>query len=205
MNKIKRVSLFLVLIVLLTSLQGCSVPVNHYSQNYLHSGFCYYATVEYDTHVDYGEVISFNICIGQTLWKGGDFLIDTNCFAEDDATIYIKDSDYYEIVGQSAYVLNDFSEKKYLVDSEDYKKKDAYLLSLDFSIKITEPTYDLETLYVDIDYFIEEYQENEFGEVEYFDVSKSLQFPVLKYLSDDDGVTVYYYTRTFGYRKFQSI
>ena len=62
MNKIKRVSLFLVLIVLLTSLQGCSVPVNHYSQNYLHSGFCYYATVEYDTHVDYGEVISFNIC-----------------------------------------------------------------------------------------------------------------------------------------------
>ena len=204
MNKIKRVSLFLVLIVLLTSLQGCSVPVNHCSQNYAASGFSYYTTVEYDNQVEYGEVISFNICIAQTLWNGG-CLISGGGVAKDDATIYIKDSNYYEVVGQSAYVLNDFSEKKYLVNSDDYKKKDAYLLSLDFSIKITEPTYDLETLYVDIDYFIEEYQENEFGEVEYFDISKNVQLPILQYISDDDGVTVYYYIGKFGYRKFQSI
>lgn len=202
MKSTKRLALFLVFVVLLTSLQSCSMPVKHYSQSNAYNGFAYCTTVEYDNHVEYGEVINFNICIAKTYWPG--------CFSgpgpvQDDATISIKDGDFYEVVGQSEYTYTDFS-KGYSIGYDRSHKKDAYKISLDFSIKITEPSYNLETLYVDLDYYIFSFEKSEAndGSGEYIDKPSNVQFPVIKYISDDNGVTVYYYTGLFGYRNIKS-
>jgi hypothetical protein len=129
------------------------------------------------------------------IYRGG---LEAIPFSKDmSATIKIKDGEHYEVVGQNEYIIDDFGDKYFIFEDETHKE-DEYDINLDFQVKITGPNYNLETLFVTVEY--------------YFSLSTDgvprnelmiKDIPVFEYISDD-GVIVYYFTGVSGYRKIKS-
>ena len=192
----KRLALFLIFVLLLASLQSCSMPIKHYiASNKKDLAHC--ITVNYDKHVEYDEVISFTVRIAK-MYTGGGFLEKNPISKEMRATVKIKDGEHYEVVGQNEYIIDDFGDKYYILP-EEKRKIDEYDISLDFQVKITSPNYNLETLFVTVDYY-----HSVFNGIDYKHNLVTADIPVFKYISDDDGVIVHYFTGRTGYREIKS-
>ena len=196
MKSTKKLALFLIFVLLLTSLQSCSMTIKHYNaSNSRDLAHC--ITVNYDKHVEYDEVISFTMRIAKIYT--GEGLGESNPISKEmSATIKIKDGEHYEVVGQDQYVIDDFGDKYYILPEEN-RKEDEYDINLNFQVKITDPNYILETLFVTVEYYY-----SVFDGVSYKHNLVTKDIPVFQYISDNDGVTVYYYTGTTGYRTIKS-
>ena len=175
MKATKRISLLLIFVILLTSFQSCTV--NHSNTNKF-DAIHYRVSVNYDWHVEYGEIISLSFSMGKI---GNDSIIKR--LLDDNLEISIRDSEHYEVVGQSKYIIADFIDEKYNVVDDNLP------ITVKFDVKITSPNYEEEYVIIDVKYLFEPgpdiIEEINDGIMEH-------EIPAFKFLSDDDGVTVYY-------------
>ncbi len=186
MKSTKRIALFLVFVVLLTSLQSCDTPVTHRYTN-KRDFINYRVSVNYDSHVEYGEIINVEFSMG----KVGSHRI-TKHLLDDDLEISLRDSEYYEVIGQSTYIIPHYIDEKYNVVDDNLP------ITVKFDVRITDPNYEKQSAIIDVKYNFEPYDalidELNDGTMEH-------EITAFNFLSDDDGVTVYYLRGVYPYNE----
>ena len=195
MKKVKTISLIIAVAVLIAILCNCSIPISYKSvhiKGHSHLPFYLCTKVDYDLHVEYGEVI--NIWFSMVRDPNSNHSI---WMADDALTISLPDGEHYDVVSPDVYVIEDYFDDKYEVQ----ESKNEYPINVHFAIKITDPNFDEEKVNVEIKFrcLPEEAWKHGIGlagcdEDGWF----STTTPVLRFVSDDDGVILYYYTGKNG-------
>ena len=184
MKSTKRLALFLVLVILLTSLQSCDAPVTHrYTNKY--DSINYQVFVMYDSHVEYGEIITVEFSMGKIRSS-----IIIKQLLDDDLEISFRDSEYYEVVGQSTYIIPHFIDEKYNLVNGNYP------ITVKFDVKITSPNYEKQSAIIDVKYNFEPHN-NIVDEIN--DGTMEHEIKAFNFLSDDDGVIVYYLSGNYPF------
>lgn len=184
MKSTKRLALFLVLVILLTSLQSCDAPVTHrYTNKY--DSINYQVFVMYDAHVEYGEIITVEFSMGKIREN-----VITLHLLDDDLEISLRDSEYYEVVGQSTYIIPHFIDEKYNVVDDNLP------ITVKFDVKITAPNYEKQSAIIDVKYNFEPHN-NIVDEIN--DGTMEYEIKAFNFLSDDDGVIVYYLSGNYPF------
>lgn len=147
--------------------------------------------VDYDFHVEYGEVV--NIWFSMVRNPKDPY---SKWLADEALTISMLDGEHYDVVGNSVYVIDDFYDDKY----EMQEGKNQYPINVHFAIKITDPSFEEERVKIEIKsrHLPEEAWKHGWG----LDCDENGwyvdQFSVLRFISDEKGIVVYYSTGKNG-------
>ena len=198
MKKVKTISLILTFAVLTTVLCSCSVPVTYRTEYeggrgwfsaYSSDPFYCSVKVDYDFHVEYGEVINIWFSMVRnprsvySMWMTDDAL-----------TIRLPDGEHYDVVSPDVYVIEDYFDDKYEVQ----ESKNEYPINVHFAIKITDPSFDEEKANIEVKFRCNHVDAHDIGGVGLSSCDENgwtvFTAPVIRFVSDDDGVIIYYYT-----------
>ena len=150
---IKKFMSLTLLLIISFSLSGCfdnnvTVPPTYIED------YCYSITTDSETY-NYGDEISIKINI--QISPGGLY----RAYQKDRGTLTLtlKDSDYFDIIGDKSISIENILPKDYLCKNEENK-----YLSYTFKIKINEPTYIVKNLEIAAQFT--EFKDGEANELE---------------------------------------
>lgn len=207
MKKVKILASLLALAMVIIILCNCTYPATYITEYEKGLGnntvwpkySCFVYTrvkVDYDFHVEYGEVINIQFSMvrnpkdSYSIWMTDDAL-----------TISLPDGEHYDVVGTSAYVIEDYYDDKYEVQ----ESKGDYPINVHFAVKITDPNFEEEQVQIQIKFRCRPEDSYNIGGVGLGMCDEDgwvvMPFSVFRFISDDNGVVIYYYTGKNGDHK----
>lgn len=168
---IKKFMSLTLLLIISFSLSGCfdnnvTVPPTYIED------YCYSITTDSETY-NYGDEISIKINI--QISPEGFYRIDQKDSGT--LTLTLKDSDYFDIIGDKSIAIENILPKDYLCKNEENK-----YLSYTFKIKINEPTYIVKNLEITAQFT--EYKDGEANELE------AVSFQKVNFIADSQGIII---------------